>query len=103
MYLLILAAVITLLFILYLPYSQKKIDHYDTTYPSDFAPYQSTNLYSGYMEPDAYPPIWSSPLRSTRGMSYDLRGDVPIPYYMNLPFNMSTRIPIRNKPLYMVS
>jgi hypothetical protein len=36
--------------------------------------------------------------RSTRNMSYDLRGDVPIPYHMIFPFNMSTRAPIINAP-----
>lgn len=37
-------------------------------------------------------------MRSTRNMSYDLRGDVPIPYHMIMPFNMSTRMPIINAP-----
>lgn len=48
-------------------------------------------------------PFWNSPLRSTRNMSYDLRGDVPIPYIMNVPFNMSSRIPIQNKSLADIS
>jgi hypothetical protein len=41
--------------------------------------------------------------RHTRNMSYDLRGDVPIPYMMNLPFNMPESIPIRNKTLNDIS
>jgi hypothetical protein len=44
-------------------------------------------------------PFWNSPLRSTRNMSYDLRGDVPIPYMMTGPFNMSSRMPIQNRSL----
>jgi len=48
-------------------------------------------------------PFWNTQIGSTRNMSYDLRGDVPIPYHMWTPFNMSSRIPIQNKPLYMVS
>ncbi|ARF09938.1 hypothetical protein Indivirus_6_4 [Indivirus ILV1] len=47
---------------------------------------------------------WYNPIRSTRNMSYDLRGDVTIPNTgFWSPFNMSTLIPIQNKPLWMVS
>lgn len=48
-------------------------------------------------------PFWNSQIGSTRNMSYDLRGDVQIPYLMNLPFNMSSRIPIQNKTLSDIS
>ena len=57
------------------------------------------------MDPSLYTnfPFWNTQLGSKRNMSYDLRGDVPIPYHMVFPFNMSTRIPIMNKPLSAVS
>lgn len=45
-------------------------------------------------------PFYNFPIGSTRNMSYDLRGDVPIPYFIWTPFNMTTRVPIRNKPLW---
>ena len=65
----------------------RRYDNYQQVYPVQYLEY----------------PYWSSPLRSTRGMSYDLRGDVPIGNMMVTPFNMTTRSPIMNKPLYMVS
>ncbi len=48
-------------------------------------------------------PFWNTQIGSTRNMSYDLRGDVPIPYQIIPPFNMSSIVPIQNKPLYMIS
>ena len=61
-----------------------------------------------HIKTDNYEPIYYTgynwlPSPSTRNMSYDIRGDIPIPYYIDTPFNMSTRVPIMNKPLYMVS
>lgn len=94
MYELILLIVI-FLFILFLLYDLTKNISYDT-----FSPYNGENNYAYY--PFMNTPFWN-PLRSTRGMSYDLRGDVPIPYFMNLPFNMSERIPIQNKTLNDIS
>lgn len=74
--------IIIVLFLLLLTYIfDKKKD--------GFYPY-ATNIY----------PIWNVPTRSTRNMSYDLRGDVPIPdtgFWS--PFNMSTIRPIQNTPL----
>ena len=44
--------------------------------------------------------FWNTPLENKRNMSYDLRGDVDIPYYYILPFNMSSTVPIKNKSIY---
>ena len=76
----------------------KPLDH--------FAPYRRS--YSAPIDDVYYGthtnfPFWNTQLGSRRGMSYDLRGDIAIPDYINMPFNMSSRIPIRNRPLYMVS
>ncbi len=90
---------LTLIFvtIIFLLYSLIKPVSYDL-----FSPYVSTN--SNYPYWDTLPnyPFWNSQ-RSTRNMSYDLRGDVQIPYLINLPFNMSSRIPIQNKTLNDIS
>lgn len=51
-------------------------------------------------------PFWNTQLGSTRNMSYDLRGDVPIgPIDRSIvgPWNISSTTPIYNKPLWMVS
>lgn len=51
-------------------------------------------------------PFWNTQLGSTRNMSYDLRGDVPInPIGKSFvgPWNISSTVPIYNKPLWMVS
>lgn len=45
-------------------------------------------------------PFFNFPIGTTRNMSYDLRGDVPIPYFIWTPFNMTTRVPIQNRPLW---
>jgi hypothetical protein len=50
---------------------------------------------------DPYPFTISS--RSTRNMSYDLRGDVPVTYQDVGPWNNSTRGPIYNRPLASIS
>ena len=47
--------------------------------------------------------FWNTQRGTKRGMSYDLRGDVPIGQRQIFPFNMSSTVPIVNKPLYMVS
>ncbi len=62
-----------------------------------FVPYVGNGNNIGYYQ------IWNQPLRSTRNMSYDLRGDVPIPYYINMPWNMSERMPIQNRTLSDIS
>jgi hypothetical protein len=59
--------------------------------------------YSTYSRRYPYYGIWWQPTRSTRGMSYDLRGDVPIPSTYIGPWNISSYAPIRNKPLALVS
>jgi hypothetical protein len=52
-------------------------------------------------------PFWNIPTRTTRNMSYDLRGDVPIRHSYVGPWNISSWVygegPIKNKPLWMVS
>ena len=51
-----------------------------------------------------YYPFWNYSSRSTRNMSYDLRGDIPIPPNTSLsPWLNSSLAPIYNKPLWMVS
>ena len=86
--------IIFLLFILYLLYDLSKIVVYDYFY---YPKYVNYNDYTNYEQP-----FWNS-TRHTRGMSYDLRGDVPIPYFMNLPFNITERVPIQNKTLNEIS
>lgn len=66
----------------------------------NFAPgYYDDNI---FMSTHTNFPFWNSS-RSTRNMSYDLRGDVPIPSIMIGPFNISSRIPIQNKSLSDIS
>ena len=47
--------------------------------------------------------FWNTQRGTKRGMSYDLRGDVPIGQRHIFPFNMSSTMPIVNKPLWAVS
>ncbi len=47
--------------------------------------------------------FWNTQLGTKRNSSYDLRGDVWYPDLMWTPFNMASTVPIRNKPLYLVS
>lgn len=47
--------------------------------------------------------FWNTQLGNKKNMSYDLRGDVPIPYFTIFPFNMSSTFPIMNRPLYSIS
>jgi|688.fasta_scaffold523460_2 hypothetical protein len=94
--LLILIAIIILLILLYIPWVFQKYDHY---YPIS---YESPKIYNK----EIYNPnflLFGPPYVTTRNMSYDLRGDVQIPYFMNLPFNMTSRIPIKNRPLDFIS
>lgn len=62
-----------------------------------FVPYINNYNYHNYYQ------LWNEPMRSTRNMSYDLRGDVPIPNYINMPWNMSERMPIQNRSLSDIS
>ncbi len=89
--------VLIFLLITFLLYSLTKTVTYDL-----FSPYISNNSNYPYWDNESSYPFWNSQ-RSTRNMSYDLRGDVPIPYFMNLPFNMSSRVPIQNKTLSDIS
>ena len=111
MYKIILISLISILLLLLLIrlFSFNKYDHYLPNiggywdYDPDYKYYYKDPLY--YTLPQ-YPEnqfIWNAPLRSTRNMSYDLRGDVSINSKAWLPFNWSSWIPIRNKPLPDVS
>lgn len=73
-------------------------DSYKIMYYDYFNPYIPNN-YAYY----PYYPFWNLSTRHTRNMSYDLRGDVPIPYFMNLPFNMPENMPIENRTLSDIS
>ena len=48
-------------------------------------------------------PFWNASTRHTRNMSYDLRGDVPIPPSYVGPWNISENAPIQNKTLDEIS
>ena len=66
-----------------------------------YAPYPYS-LHSYFLKPIWQ--LWNIPTRSTRGMSYDLRGDpLAIPNYYVSPWLQSSLFPIQNKPLWMVS
>lgn len=80
---------ILILFIIFLQLNTKNYDHFAMAY--------SDSTYTDY-------PFWNVQLGSKRNMSYDLRGDVPVPYYgWMFPFNASSRAPIYNKPLGLIS
>ena len=108
---LILITLIILLFILYIPKLFGYVDHFFA--PGNNAYYQNYKEYPRHHRadlPDWYYtnthtnfPFWNTQLGNKGNMSYDLRGDIPSPYFMRTPFNMATTVPIRNKPLYMVS
>ena len=89
-------ALILLFLILIIPYMFRKINH-------SHAPVTTQTIHDPYYIPQTDFPFWNTQLGSKRNMSYDLRGDASIPYIMWTPFNMPSRIPIRNKPLYLVS
>ena len=82
MYIVIILIILLLLLVLL---NMDKTDHY--------APYLN-NPYNPY---DFYDPYFG--VRHTRGMSYDLRGDVPIPMSYVGPFNVSERAPPINNVL----
>ena len=87
---------IVLLLIIYMIYDVLHNPY--KTYYDYFAPYPNPSISPIENNYISYP-IWNLSSRSTRNMSYDLRGDVPIPYFVNMPFNMSERMPIQNKTL----
>ena len=55
-------------------------------------------IYEGFI---VLPPYWNIPTRHTRGMSYDIRGDVPIPSYDVGPWNNSSWAPVSRMPEFM--
>ena len=89
--------------------SNANVDKLENGKEKFYGGYRSNN-YSPWLDDDNYWlnthtnfPFWNSQLGSTRNMSYDLRGDVPIyPGYVG-PWNISSTAPIQNKPLWMVS
>lgn len=68
-----------------------------------FYQYMPYNDYMNYYNTHTNFPFWNMQLGNKSNMSYDLRGDVPIGGLSWIPFNMASTIPIRNKPLYLVS
>lgn len=58
-------------------------------------PMMSTSYNPGYAAVHAGP-IMSG---TTRGMSYDIRGDPYLPYFRSGPWNQASRFPIRNRQM----
>ena len=63
----------------------------------------STKLNRAYLSTYTEYPFWNIQIGTKRNMSYDLRGDIPIPMHYVGPWLNSPHIPIYNKPLYLVS
>lgn len=81
----IILVTIIICFILFF-FSSPKIELLDNyVYVPDYYP----STHTGY-------PFWNTQIGTTRNMSYDLRGDVPIANQGWFPFNMGTTIPIQN-------
>ena len=107
---LLLATLIILIIILYIPKLFGNIDNFfapvNKPYYQNYQDYPRFNradLDDFYINTHTNFPFWNTQLGNKGNMSYDLRGDIPSPYFMWLPFNMASTVPIRNKPLYMVS
>ena len=97
-------ALALVILIIILPYLFKtlNVDHFAT---QQFA-YVNPNDYPEYdpaFDTHTNFAFWNTQRGTKRGMSYDLRGDVPIGQRQWFPFNMSSLSPIVNKPLWMVS
>ena len=77
------------------PWLRLKDNYYNTEFPN--VRLSVTNCHTNL-------PWWNTQIGSKRNMSYDLRGDLPI-YEDNwiTPWNIPSRIPISNRPLFMVS
>lgn len=63
-------------------------------------------LFTGYDQEGFYAGdylMFNAPTRSTRNMSYDLRGDIPIPQTYVGPWNIGTYNPIHNLTLADIS
>lgn len=71
--------------------------------PERFAPIMQNDDAYRYLYTHTMFPFWNTQIGSKRNMSYDLRGDAPIPIVTTFPFNQSSTFPIRNKPLFMVT
>lgn len=100
---------LVILIFLYMFVSQK--EGFGTYYPFDKVSGRS-DIYKESPNRPIYLPRYDLPyydlpfnagMRSTRGMSYDLRGDVPITQYPIGPWNVSSWSPVQNKPLYLIS
>lgn len=92
------------IFTIYLVYNILIIPCTYKIYYDSFSPYiPDNNDDELYLDTHTNFPFWNSQLGTKRNMSYDLRGDAPIPYFMNLPFNMPESIPIQNRPLSDIS
>jgi len=90
--------ILTLLFVIYYfcpmktlegfyanPYRYNRYGRRPYWWSRYFHPYWNT--YLGYVSPGL--------------ASYDLRGDVPIPYSSWIPFNMSSHVPLYDRPVYV--
>jgi len=101
---LVLLVVLILLYLITLPASYKITENIMGTpdmspieEPADFSdfwyrPY-GLNMYTNF-------PFWNTQIGTTRNMSYDLRGDIPIPRGQTGPWlNSSREGPIMNRPL----
>ena len=73
------------------------LEHYNEY---DLGEYDLDNY---YLSQSTQFPFWNTQIGTTRNMSYDLRGDIPIPRYNVGPWLNSSTTPIYNKPLYLVS
>lgn len=106
---LILITLVILLFILYVPVIFSNIDHFfapvDRAYYhyADYPRFHRADLDDIYSNTHTNFPFWNTQLGNKRNMSYDLRGDPSSPYINWTPFNMASTVPIRNKPLYLIS
>ncbi|QKF94546.1 hypothetical protein QKU48_gp1088 [Fadolivirus algeromassiliense] len=98
-----------LLLLLFIPTLFNNIDPFfapvDRPYyrHADYPRFHRADLDDIYLNTHTNFLFWNTQLGNKRNMSYDLRGDVPYPHFMWTPFNMASTVPIKNKPLYLVS
>ena len=99
-------AIALIILIILFPYLSKALNNNskDTFAPIHRSRYNYDNYeYDPALNTHTNFAFWNTQRGTKRGMSYDLRGDVPIGQRQWFPFNMSSTMPIINKPLYMVS
>jgi len=96
--------ILLIIFVIALIFLQWQYNGYKIN--ESYAPYISYYSADGQDSPfyDYYDthtdfPFWNTQLGSRRNMSYDLRGDIPIPYSYTGPWNNPSRFPIINKSI----